>query len=45
MKEKIWIVIMVLIVIAMLVIGPWIWWKNYHECRTQFSKLYCATRK
>lgn len=34
-----------IIVVAFLLIGGWIWLHNYHECRTQFSVLYCATHK
>lgn len=45
MKEYIWLVIAIVILMIMIVAGPFIWFRNYKECRTQFSVMYCATRK
>jgi hypothetical protein len=45
MKEVIGYSLLILFIMALLIVGPLIWWRNYKECRTQFSVMYCATRK
>lgn len=45
MKNNLAIIILLAVFIGLLATGPVAWYRNYRECRAQFSVMYCAKRR
>ena len=38
--------LVVIVILAVILGGSWLWWRNYNECRAHgFSVYYCWSRK